>query len=258
MSKIKVNEIEKASGSGITVPTGTSFTITDGLAVSSLPTVTVPKGGTNLTSFTAGDLLYATGSTTLAKLPKGTASQQLRMNSGATAPEWATVSGGDYVKLASADSTSGEVSFDGFFTSDYKVYDVIVHMCISDGTNWSKIFVNSGGSKVTASNYRLVASGGSRDSSADANIKYSKWNEAYGIAHYWGGPAKISCRIFNPLDTTTEKFIHIESNSYQSDTKLWRENIVNVYHSDAAISGVTFGSSGTLGIFQATLYGLKA
>ena len=60
MSKIKVNEIEKASGSGITVPTGTSFTITDGLAASSLPTVTVAKGGTNLTSFTC--LLYTSPS----------------------------------------------------------------------------------------------------------------------------------------------------------------------------------------------------
>ena len=94
MSKIKVNEIEKASGSGITVPTGTSFTITDGLASASLPTVPVNKGGTNLTSFTAGDVLYATGSTTLAKLAKGTAGQYLKMNSGATAPEWATASGG--------------------------------------------------------------------------------------------------------------------------------------------------------------------
>ena len=56
-----------------------------------LPTITVAKGGTNLTSFTAGDVLYATGATTLAKLPKGTASQTLKMNSGATAPEWATV-----------------------------------------------------------------------------------------------------------------------------------------------------------------------
>ncbi len=43
MSKIKVNEIEKASGSGITVPTGTSFTITDGLAISSVPTITQAK-----------------------------------------------------------------------------------------------------------------------------------------------------------------------------------------------------------------------
>ena len=66
----------------------------------------------------------------------------------------------------------------------------------------------------------------------------------------------MSVRIFDPLDTTREKFIHIESNSYQSDTKVWRENIVNVYNTDAAISGVTFGSSGTLDVFQATLYGL--
>ena len=110
MSKIKVNEIEKASGSGITVPTGTSFTITDGLAVSSLPTVTVAKGGTNLTSFTAGDILYATGSTTLAKLAKGTAGQYLKMNSGASAPEWATLSvSSDYVKLASVSSSAAEL-----------------------------------------------------------------------------------------------------------------------------------------------------
>ena len=211
--------------------------------------------GTTLT--TQGDILYRDGSG-LQRLAKGTASQQLRMNSGATAPEWATISSGDYVKLASVSSSSGEVSFDGFFTSDYKVYDVIVHQCMSNSTNWAKIFVNHSGSKTTASNYRTVASGASRDSGADATIKYSKWNEAYGIAHYWGGPAKLSVRIFDPLDTTREKFIHIESNSYQGDTKIWRENIVVCYNTDAAISGVTFGSSGTLDVFQATLYGLKA
>lgn len=55
---------------------------------------TISQGGTNITSYTAGDLLYATGSTTLAKLAKGTSLQQLRMNSGATAPEWATISAG--------------------------------------------------------------------------------------------------------------------------------------------------------------------
>lgn len=39
-------------------------------------------------SLAAGDLLYATGADTLVRLAKGTAGQQLRMNSGATAPEW--------------------------------------------------------------------------------------------------------------------------------------------------------------------------
>ena len=41
---------------------------------------------------TAGDLVYATGDNTLARLAKGTARQTLAMNSGATAPEWAASS----------------------------------------------------------------------------------------------------------------------------------------------------------------------
>ena len=76
------------SGDTITVPTGASLVVTDGIGAGSLPTTTVAKGGTNLTSFTAGDLLYATGSTTLVKLAKGSAGQSLVMNSGASAPEW--------------------------------------------------------------------------------------------------------------------------------------------------------------------------
>lgn len=41
---------------------------------------------------TQGDILYY--STEPARLPKGTGLQQLRMNAGATAPEWATAAGG--------------------------------------------------------------------------------------------------------------------------------------------------------------------
>ena len=67
---------------------------TTGTAAGLSATLAVASGGTNLTSYTAGDILYATGSTTLSKLPKGTASQQIRMNSGATAPEWFTPTGG--------------------------------------------------------------------------------------------------------------------------------------------------------------------
>ena len=38
----------------------------------------------------AGDISYAASATTLTRLPKGTAYQVLRMNAGATAPEWGT------------------------------------------------------------------------------------------------------------------------------------------------------------------------
>ena len=62
-------------------------------------------GGTGLTSYTAGDVIYASGSNTLAKLAKGSAGEVLTMNSGATAPEWSsdsdtTYSAGDGLDLS--------------------------------------------------------------------------------------------------------------------------------------------------------------
>jgi hypothetical protein len=58
-------------------------------------TVGAGYGGTGIATYAAGDLLYATAATTLAKLAKGTAYQMLRMNAGATAPEWSnTIDGG--------------------------------------------------------------------------------------------------------------------------------------------------------------------
>jgi len=54
--------------------------------------------GTDLTSTltTAGDVVYK-GASALTRLAKGTASQVLTMNSGATAPEWADAAGGGKV-----------------------------------------------------------------------------------------------------------------------------------------------------------------
>jgi hypothetical protein len=51
-------------------------------------TVTAGYGGTGISSYTAGDLMYASGTTAISKLNKGTAGQVLKMNSGASAPEW--------------------------------------------------------------------------------------------------------------------------------------------------------------------------
>ena len=49
-SKIKVDQIEGSTGSSITIPSGQTLSIADGLSSSSLPTVPVSKGGTGLTS----------------------------------------------------------------------------------------------------------------------------------------------------------------------------------------------------------------
>jgi hypothetical protein len=57
-----------------------------------LPTVGVDKGGTNLTSYAAGDIVYASGTTAISKLTKpGTpAGEVLTFAACASAPSWAT------------------------------------------------------------------------------------------------------------------------------------------------------------------------
>lgn len=63
------------------------------------------KGGTGQTSYTQGDLLYASAANTLSKLAKGTASQVLKMNAGATAPEWGAAGGAGGINYLGLDSS---------------------------------------------------------------------------------------------------------------------------------------------------------
>ena len=51
-------------------------------------TVAAGYGGTGISSYSSGDIMYATGATTISKLSKGTGGQIMKMNSGASAPEW--------------------------------------------------------------------------------------------------------------------------------------------------------------------------
>jgi hypothetical protein len=72
---------EVQAGVGISVASGTG------------PIPVITNSSTDLIT-TAGDLLYGTAADTVARLGIGTAGQVLQVNSGATAPEWATAAGG--------------------------------------------------------------------------------------------------------------------------------------------------------------------
>lgn len=64
---------------------------------------TIRAGGLSVASQAAGDLLAASSTTQFARLAKGTALQVLRMNSGATAQEYATL---PYTRLTSNSGTN--------------------------------------------------------------------------------------------------------------------------------------------------------
>lgn len=70
-------------------------------------------GGTGLTSYTAGDTVYYLSGGTFSKLAKGTAGQLYQMNSGATAPQWSTMSGDVTIAAGGATTIKSSVALAG-------------------------------------------------------------------------------------------------------------------------------------------------
>jgi hypothetical protein len=102
-SKIKVDQIEGSTGSSITIPSGQTLTVTDGLAASTIASGTLADAripNLNASKINAGTLAdaqlptvpVAKGGTGLTSL--GTAGQVVSVNSGANALEFADASSG--------------------------------------------------------------------------------------------------------------------------------------------------------------------
>lgn len=94
---LAANQIPYATGAATAATTPlTAFgrsLIDDADAAAGRATLGAQAAGATLTSLeglslVAGDILYATGPDTLARLPKGTAGQVIAQNAGLTAPEW--------------------------------------------------------------------------------------------------------------------------------------------------------------------------
>ena len=118
--------------------------------------------GTTLT--TAGDILYRDGSG-LQRLPKGTAGQVLKMNSGATAPEYGDLSS-DFVKLATVNVSSGvsTVAIDGngswidnTLYGGYKFYLRNISTSNDSGSSVVRFRLNFSGSANSSSKYYSFA-----------------------------------------------------------------------------------------------------
>lgn len=74
---------------------------------------------------TTGDTIYSSSGSTPARLAIGTAGQYLKVNSGATAPEWATLSAGG-MTLLSTTSISGSSTTVSSISADYTDLVVII------------------------------------------------------------------------------------------------------------------------------------
>jgi hypothetical protein len=93
--------------------TGLTPSVATGGAITVAGTLVAANGGTGQSSYTAGDLLYATGTTTLSKLGIGTNGQALLVSGGTLA--WGTASATtiNALTIAKTGGAAAPVTFNG-------------------------------------------------------------------------------------------------------------------------------------------------
>ena len=212
---------------------------------------------------TQGDVLYRDGSG-LQRLAIGTAGQALKVNSGATAPEWGTVSS-DYVKIAeNIGGTSYQINFQNVFTNTYNHFRIIGNCNIgSNNQRLDAIPLNSS-NNVISGNCDRIESYYYRDSSGTSNNADSTWNNSvgsYSARLGWGRTDNFmhfNINLTMPWDSTKRKGFIYDCGSRDNSYIYKRDGYVHFYGTEA-ITGMRFQNmDGTgNGEMNISVYGMK-
>ena len=228
----------------------------------------VPTNGTYWNVLASGS-----GGIWNSSLSLGSANQVVKVNSGATALEFGTLSS-DYVKLGEINYSSATPSFtlDGFHTSDYDIYDYIVdNVNVATTGNHTRLRLNFGGSADTSSNYTMMTNGGYLTSSGSYTEENSSgWaGDELNPSSGWNNPQSsnntnlsLHIRLYNANSTSMYKhfegriqYLHYTGSPYVHRVFdcLLRNNATT------ACSGVTFrtNNGGNYSNYRARIYGIK-
>jgi len=247
---------------------------TNGSAVTSLNaanlltnTVAVARGGTNIGSYAAGDLLYASGATTLGKLNKPGSTLFLQMDSAGT-PSWAEAGGGAWTFISKTTiSSDSEVDIESGIDSTYPLYAFVWNKVkVSDDDAYIKIRVKISTYRTTSDyKYNVMDTRSHGGSSWPNGNNVSNGDDCVRmIADNGQGNAateSISGIVYlaAPSDTTIYKNMWYEGSNIRSDGQfaLWKG--FGGFGADAgAVTGLRFyPTAGTLASGTISLYGIK-
>ena len=156
------------------------------------------KGAAGSVLTTQGDVLYRDGSGDQ-RLAKGTASQVLTMNSGATAPEWAAAAGGATAVVASGtiSGSPSEIIHDGIFTSAYKFYELFIADLHSSSNANILLQMRNSNATVSTANYRSHSHHPHMSASGSyTNNNHNGWDDAFWEIH---GNCVINAHIVSAM-----------------------------------------------------------
>ena len=204
---------------------------------------------------TAGDIIYR-NATVPTRLGIGTANQVLRVNSGATAPEWATVSSGGMTSIASGSLSGTSVTLSSIAGTYKNLQLVLNNFTFSSGSgNNVKITANS----ITSYSIQQVATG------ANGAALQTGYDQAVAQMYLFYNslvqtPTASSSiiNIYDYANTTGYKIIGAQSQGDRGSSLQGVMNYTGVVNSAAAITSITIGTNGanfSSGTY--TLYGVS-
>jgi hypothetical protein len=202
---------------------------------------------------TAGDVDYYTSSTAKARVAIGTAGQVLTVNSGATAPEWATISAGG-MTLLSTTTLSGATTTISSISQAYNSLFFVMYGVTAAGNGNMRVQPNGSSSTSTMVHARgESAAGSSTAQSIATNLDFSTVG--------WDGTNSdnvVSVRIDNYTSSSNFKSVNMFGSYRNSsgNTSVFVSGGAIV--SNTAITSLVFSQAGgNLSAGTVLLYGVK-
>lgn len=199
---------EVQAGTGISVASGTG----------PIPVIT----NTVATAFdAAGDLVYGTGADTFTKLSLGTAGQVLKVNSGATAPEWGAAAAPALTLISSTTfASSSSHSVNDVFSSTYDNYLIMPYIDSISAGAYINMRLRVSGSDNTSSNYYW-----SQFFNTSSNQAYQS-DYSNGLATSWavlyqestGAETGVQLFLYNPQQTKRTSYSAVTQMVRSGDT----------------------------------------
>jgi hypothetical protein len=201
----------------------------------------------------AGDLIYGTADNTVARLAIGTADQVLKVNSGATAPEWGIAPSGGMTLISTTTLSGATTTLSSIPQTYNSLYLVIENaLPVSDGQGLRMRF---NGDSAANRHYGYNNAFSGTANSFDSTFQRISINPDNAVA-----TAFSTIEIPNYTNTSSWKFARIigVNNDETTTTSIRVNQAIGAYNQTAAISSLAFffdsgnATSGTI-----KLYGVK-
>ena len=196
----------------------------------------------------AGDLIYATADNTPARLAIGTAGQVLKVNSGATAPEWGTAAAGGGLDLISTTSFSAvsSVSVSSCFSATYDNYLIKLNSTTKATSAGSlDLRLRVGGSDTTTNYRRQYISAAAASLSSGREVSNTSFN---GIAYVQTTfNNEFTINITNPFNTVVttafSNIVQVGDGNIESQISAYGLNDTTSYTGFTILAGTNITGS---------------